>query len=110
MKTIRFITVILLLAAGVGHIFLFFQELHSESSAVILIFGIIYLVIGTLLILGKKYSPVLGILFPAIGLVYGLIAFDPVKAPLILNILGITDIMMIILCSILLWDTRKKAL
>jgi len=110
MKAIRYITAILLLAAGVGHIFLFIQELHAESSAVVLIFGIVYLVIGILLILGKKYSPVFGILFPLIGLVYGLIAFDPGNAPLILNILGITDIMIIILCSILVWGTRKKTL
>jgi hypothetical protein len=110
MKAIRYITAILLFAAGVGHIFLFVQEQHAEGSAVILFFGIVYLVIGTLLILGKKHSPVLGILFPLIGLVYGVIAFDPVNAPLILNILGITDIMMIILCSILVWGTRKKTL
>lgn len=108
MKAIRHITAILLLAAGAGHIFVFIQEPRAAGSAVILFFGIVYFVIGILLILGKKHSPVLGILFPLIGLVYGLIAFDPANAPLILNILGITDIIVIILCSILVWGTRKK--
>jgi hypothetical protein len=108
MKAIRYITVILIFAASVGHILLFIQEPRAEGSAVVLFFGIVYLVIGTFLIQGKKYSPVFGILFPLIGLVYGLIAFDPVSAPLILNILGIIDIMMIILCSILVWGTIKK--
>jgi len=110
MKAIRYVTAILLFAASVAHIFLFIQEPRAGGSGVVLFFGIVYLVIGILLILGKKHSPVLGILFPFIGLVYGLIAFDPVNAPLILNILGITDIMMIILCSILVWGTRKKTL
>ena len=108
MKAIRYITAILLFAASVGHIFLFIQEPHDEVSAVVLLFGIVYLVIGTLFILGNKHSPLFGILFPLIGLVFGLIAFDPVNAPLLLNILGITDIMMIILCSILVWGTRNK--
>ena len=110
MKAIRYITAILLFAASVGHIFLFIQEPRAGGSAVVLFFGIVYLVIGTLLILGKKHSPVLGILFPLIGLVYGLIVFDPVNAPLLLNILGITDIIVIILCSFLVYGTRKKTL
>ena len=110
MKVILYTAAILLFAASVGHVFLFIQEPRADGSVVLLFFGIVYLAIGTLLILGKKHSPVLGILFPLIGLVYGLIVFDPVNSPLILNILGITDIMMIILCSILVWGTRKKTL
>lgn len=109
MKAIRYFVLFLLLAASVGHILLFAQYPMTWNSAVILVFGIIYLAIGLSLYLRKKYSLPLGIIFPLIGLLCGMIAFDPMEAPLLLKILGIADATIIILCSILEWDRRKKA-
>jgi hypothetical protein len=110
MKAIRYIATILLLAAGVGHISLFIQEPMAEvSAAAVLAFGIIYFVVAILLFLKIKYSSISGIIFPLIGIVVGLMAFDPSKGPLLLKFLGIMDVGVIILCSILEWNGRRKA-
>jgi len=77
MKAIRYIATIFLLAAGVLHVFFFLQEPRAAGSSAVLVLGIIYLVIGILMFLKTKYSHLLGIIFPLIGLIYGLIAFDP---------------------------------
>ena len=110
MKAIRYIATILLIAAGVGHITLFIQEPMAEVSATaVLVFGIIYFVVAILLFLKLKYSSISGIIFPLIGIIVGLMAFDPAEGPLILKFLGIIDAGVIILCSVLEWNGRRKA-
>jgi len=109
MKAIRYIASILLLAAGVIHLLLFIQDPAAKGSAVVLAFGIIYLVIGILLALKIKYSVLSGIIFPLIGTIAGLTLFDPAELTLLLKILGIIDAVVIVLCSILLWGSRRKA-
>jgi tellurite resistance protein TehA-like permease len=109
MKAIRYITILLLLVAGVLHIVLFIQEPLAARSAVVLVFGIIYLVIGILLFLKFKYSSLSGIIFPLAGVLVGLIAFDPKEGNMLISILGIADVLIIILCSILEWERRKEA-
>ena len=110
MKAIRYIATILLLAAGVGHISLFIQEpMAGFSAATVLVFGIIYFVAAILLFLKIKYSSIIGIIFPLIGILIGLMAFDPAEGPLLLKFLGIMDAGVIILCSILEWNGRRKS-
>lgn len=109
MKAIRYIAAILFLADGTGHIFLFIQEPSAGNSLVLLAFGILYFVIGILLFLKIKSSSILGIIFPLIGTIVGLVLIDPAELTLLFKILGITDAVIIILCSILLWGRRRKA-
>jgi hypothetical protein len=109
MKAIRYLASILLLAAGVVHIILFIRGPRDLVSAVVLAFGIIYFAIGILLFLKIKYSTVSGILFPLIGIIVGLTAFDPAQRTPLLGILGIADVTIVILCTILEWDRRREA-
>jgi len=108
MKTIRYMASILLLAAGVLHFFLLMKDPGATGSAVVLFFGIIYFVIGILLFLNIKYSTIAGVIFPLIGIIAGLTMFDPAEGNPLLKILGITEAVIIILCSILAWGGRKK--
>jgi hypothetical protein len=108
MKAIRYIASVLLIGAGVCHIYLFLQEpAPIGGSAIVLTFGIIYFVIGILLFLKIKYSPILGIVFPLLGVIVGSIVFDPTQGPLLMKILGIVDLVNIILCSVLVWRRKK---
>ena len=108
MKAIRYISAILLFAAGAGHIYLYSQEpMAAGPAATVLAFGIIYVVIAILLFLKIKYSSIAGIIFPLLGIIAGLTAFDPTEGPQLLKILGILDATVIILCSILAWGRRR---
>jgi len=108
MKAIRYIATFLLLAAGVLHCLLYIQGPQAPGSAVVLIFGIIYFVTGILLFLKIRYSSIFGIIFPLIGVIVGLILFDPTEGNLIVGILGIMDVVIIILCSILSREYIKE--
>ena len=109
MKAIRYIAILLLLTAGVGHFFLLIEEpMAMVSAAAVLVFGIIYFVVAILLFLKIKYSSISGILFPLIGIIVGLMAFDPAEAPPLMKFLGIIDAGIIILCTILEWNRRRK--
>ena len=110
MKAIRNIATILLLSTGVLHVFLFIQEPRATGSAAVLVFGIIYFIIGIILFLKMKYSHFLGIIVPLIGIIFGLVAFDLGDMSPLMKVLGIIETAIIILCSILVRESRKKAL
>lgn len=108
MKAIRYIASILLLAAGVGHLVMFIRSPGDPVSAVILAFGILYAVIGMLLFLDMKYAALAGIILPLAGIIVGLIIFDPSQRTPLLGVLGIAEVAIISLCSILEWKRRRK--
>ena len=108
MKAIHYLATILLFAAGMIHVYMFGRDPESSNSAIVLIFGIIYLIVGILLYVKMKYSPVLGIIFPLGGIIAGLLVFDPAARTPLLGILGIMDALVVILCLILAWDGRNR--
>jgi hypothetical protein len=51
----------------------------------------------------------MGIIFPLIGSIVGLKIIDPTEVNLLVGIMGIMDVVILILCLILEWNSRKKA-
>lgn len=108
MRAIRYIASVLLLMAGAGHFFMFTQVPRDLVSAVVLAFGVIYTAVGIILFTDVKYSALAGIVFPLTGIIAGLIIFDPAQITPLLGVLGIVEVAIIILCSTLEWNMRRK--
>jgi uncharacterized membrane protein HdeD (DUF308 family) len=65
MKTIRYLAALLMVITGILHVLPVFKEVKDPNALPMLGFGIVYLAIGVLLFLDKKFSRILGIIFSA---------------------------------------------
>ncbi|MFP3294567.1 MAG: hypothetical protein RXN81_00290 [Caldisphaera sp.] len=72
---IRLIPAFLLLLSFITHDSQLFIYKFSLSLAIVALFGIFYLIIGLLYIVGFKYSPHLGSTIPALGAALGIYRF-----------------------------------
>ena len=75
MKPVRFLAGILLLITGILHVILYIKDPNVPGSIGLLIFGIIYAVIGILLFNSKVYPLYLGLIIPLIGMTLSVIKF-----------------------------------
>jgi uncharacterized membrane protein HdeD (DUF308 family) len=73
MKPIRLFAGILLLITGILHVVLYIKDSSMSGSIGLLIFGIIYAVIGILLFNRKIYPLFLGLIIPLIGIILSII-------------------------------------
>jgi hypothetical protein len=107
MKTIRYFAALLLLVTGVLHLLPMFTVPRDTNALPMLVFAIAYLATGVLLILNKKISEVLGIVFPLIGLAVGFIVVGLKNWNTMLTIMFIIDAVVVICCIILLLNRKK---
>lgn len=107
MKNIRYVAAMLLIISGVLHIVLYFRTPHDPGIMGVLAFGIVYAAIGLLLFMPNRYALYLGLIFPIIGLIAGLvkIGIDNLGSMMILPLM--IDIMVIICCGYLLINRTK---
>jgi len=108
MKTIRRIAGILLVITGVLHITGYLKAPDDPANIGMLIFGIIYAIIGILLFTSKKYPLYLGLIFPIIG---GTIYVTKFGFPAMISLMGLLlliDIIVIISCGYLLLKSVKR--
>ncbi|MHC1730819.1 MAG: hypothetical protein AB9888_02110 [Bacteroidales bacterium] len=106
MKTIRLLAGILLLITGVLHVVLYMKDPISESIG-LLVFGIIYAVIGILLFNRHIYPLYLGLIIPLIGMTLSIIKFgihDLISLLALFKLIGLT---VIICCGYLLLNKKK---
>jgi hypothetical protein len=96
-----------MLATGVMHLLPMFKVPKDPNALPMLGFGIAYLTIGVLLILNKKISNVLGIVFPLIGLAIGFFMIGLKNWDSMLTIMFIIDAVVIICCIALLLNRNK---
>jgi len=75
MRTFRLLAGILLLTSGILHIAAYFKAPDSPGSIPVLSFGLIYMIVGSLLFNRKKYPVYLAIIVPLIGMTLSLIKF-----------------------------------
>ena len=71
MKTIRYLAALLMIITGILHVLPMFKEVKDPNTIPMLGFGLVYFAIGVLLFMDKKFSQVLGTVFPLIGLGVG---------------------------------------
>ena len=108
MKTIRLIAGILLLITGILHFVLYIKTPNDPGSIGLLVFGIIYAVIGFLLFNKKIYPIYLGLIIPLIGMTLSIIKFGIPGLISLLALFKLIGIIVIICCGYLLLN-RKKA-
>jgi hypothetical protein len=102
MKTIRFLAGLLLLTNGVLHIIEYINISNKPGSIGILIFGIIYFVIGALLFNRKMYPIYLGIIIPLIGMTLSIIKFGIPELISLSSLFKLLDVIVIICCAYVL--------
>jgi len=98
MKSIRYTASTLLLASGVAHSLVACRSLEDPAALPILVFGIFYFIIGIFLAINFRLAPLLGVIFPLIGLASGLIVIGVSSWTAILTVLFITDAVVIGCC------------
>jgi len=107
MKPIRLIAGILLLITGVLHVLLYIQTHDEPGSIGLLIFGIIYTLIGILLFNKKRYPLYLGLIIPSIGMILSIIKFGIPSLISLLALFKLIGIIVIICCGYLLLGRKE---
>ena len=109
MKTIRLVPAVLLVITCVLH-FIMYNKMQDEPGAIgLIVFGIIYGIIGVLLFTRKMYPVYLGLIIPLIGLIIALIKFGVPELVSLETALHIIDIVVIVCCAIILAKQKKPA-
>jgi len=107
MKIIRYFAVCLLLLTGVLHIIPIIKTPSDPNAIPMLIFGIVYFTVGILLLLKVKYSDLLGVIFPIIGLGTGFFVVGLKNWDAMLTFLFAIDAVVVICCVLLLLNRKK---
>ena len=107
MRTIRLLAGILLLITGILHVVLYIKTPDDPGSIGLLIFGIIYAVIGFLLFNKKIYPVYLGLFIPLIGMTLSIIKFGIPNLISMLALFKLIGIIEIICCGYLLLKYKK---
>ena len=107
MKTIRLSAGILLLISGILHVVAYFQAPDSQGSIPVLMFGIIYMIIGALLFNRKKYPLYLAIIVPLIGMTLSLVKFGIPELISLSALFKVLEIIAIVCCAVLLINNKN---
>ncbi len=107
MKQIRILAGILLLITGVLHIVLYIKDPNVPASIGLLMFGIIYAVIGILLFDRNTYPLYLGLIIPLIGMTLSIIKFGIPELISLLALFKLIGLIVIICCGYLLLSRNK---
>ena len=107
MKPIRLLAGILLLITGILHVVLYIKDPNVSGSIGLLIFGIIYAVIGILLFNRKIYPIYLGLFIPLIGMILSIIKFGIPAMISLLALFKLIGIIVISCCGYLLLNRKK---
>jgi uncharacterized membrane protein HdeD (DUF308 family) len=107
MKAIRFIAGILLIISGVLHVVKYIQDPNVPGSIGLLVFGIIYAVIGVLLFNRKLYPLYLGLIIPLIGMTLSIIKFGVPELISLLALFKVIGVIVIACCAYLLLKKSK---
>jgi uncharacterized membrane protein HdeD (DUF308 family) len=107
MKQIRILAGVLLLITGVLHVVLYIQDPEVPGSIGLLVFGIIYALIGILLFNRKKYPLYLGLIIPLIGMTLSIIKFGIPELISLLALFKVIGLIVVICCGYLLWGRNK---
>ena len=109
MKTIRYFTIILFLLTGILHLTSSLREFTAPNAIPILAFGIIYFALGILIFFNIRFSLILGIAFPFLGLGASLLVGGFHDWTTMTTLIYGIDVVVIICCVVLLArETRKK--
>jgi hypothetical protein len=108
MKMIRYIAGTLMILSGGLHSIPVIMNPANVQAFGMLGFGVLYLTTGILLLMNQKNGPVLGIVFPAAGMMAGcfLLRAEGLRIPV--GILLAFDVAVVICCILLISMKRRK--
>jgi hypothetical protein len=87
-----------------------YNKMQDEPGAIgLIVFGIIYGIIGVLLFTRKVYPVYLGLIIPLIGLTIALIKFGVPELVSLETLLHLIDVIVIVSCIILIAKHKKPA-
>lgn len=107
MRVIRYLAGLLMVITGILHVLPIFKEVKDPNALPMLGFGVVYLAIGVLLFIDKKFAQILGIIFPLIGLGVGFGVVGLKNWDTMLTIMFVIDAVVIICCLVLLLNKKK---
>jgi len=107
MRTFRLLAGILLLTSGILHIAAYFKAPDSPGSIPVLSFGLIYMIVGSLLFNRKKYPVYLAIIVPLIGMTLSLIKFGIPELISLSALFKILEIIAVVCCCVLLIKSQE---
>ena len=102
-RGIRFLAVILIVLNGFIHLALTAVAITIEEVAVMALFGLLYVVIGIGLFLGRRLFSYLGVILPFLGACIGTYTYLTVKTETILLLLIAVDLIVILCCLYLIF-------
>ena len=108
MKPTRFIAGILLLITGILHVILYIKDPNVPGSIGLLMFGIIYAVIGILLFNRKIYPVYLGMIIPLIGMTLSVIKFGIPELISLLALFKLLGASAVVCCMVVLFKKPKR--
>jgi uncharacterized membrane protein HdeD (DUF308 family) len=101
MGIIRYLTAIFFLLTGIVHVGSSLKKASDSHTVPMVIFGVIYFTIGALILFHVLYSSLLGIVFPASGIILGLLVIKLKNWTLLLKFLYAIDVVVILCCVLL---------
>jgi|LAHU01.1.fsa_nt_gb hypothetical protein len=108
MKTIRYLATGLLVLTGVLHIYLSIAESTQEQFVPTLIFGIVYCILGFLILSKKRFAIWFGLILPLLPLTGSLIKVDFKTTDLMTFIVLGLDLAILLSCLILILSKSKS--
>ncbi len=108
MKPIRLLAGVFLLISGILHIIAYLQAPDSPGSIPVLSFGVLYLIVGSLLFNRKKYSIYLAIIVPLIGMTLSLIKFGIPEMVSLSALFKVLEIIAVVCCIVLLTKSQNE--
>lgn len=107
MRKIRCIAGSLLVINGVLHLVEFINRSNSADSIGILIFGIIYIITGTLLFNRKFYPVYLGLVIPLIGMTLSILKYGLTEIYSLLTLFKLLGIIVVVACGYLIYNQKN---
>lgn len=107
MKTVRNLAGILLLITGILHFVMYIQSPEEPGIIGVLVFGIIYSIIGLLLFNKKLYPLYLGLFIPLIGMTLSIIKFGIPELMSMLALFKVIGLAAVVLCLYLIIKRKK---
>lgn len=106
MKYIWYAAALLTLFTAAWHLISVIDVFSGPNGAPLLVFGIIYVVVGIFLLFRLKYALLMGILFPLLGLAGGFFVMGIKNWNTSFTVMFLIDAMIVILCALLLLQKK----
>jgi len=101
-KGIRFLAASLLVFTGVFHLALAAYAAQSVMAPGSALFGVLFVIVGIGLFLGRRLFIYLGMIIPIVGIIVGTYAYVAISPEPVIPVAAVIDIIIILCCCYLM--------